>query len=68
MGKAWISNLVPDRQQGTAQGLYQGATGSAILLAGAWAGLAWRSGGQVPPLISGSTAPAVAALSLRTFR
>ncbi|MGW3063046.1 extracellular solute-binding protein [Streptomyces sp. NPDC001130] len=38
VGKAWISTLVPDRQQGTAQGLYQGATGAAILLAGLWAG------------------------------
>ncbi|MFF7929083.1 hypothetical protein ACFZDP_50040 [Streptomyces mirabilis] len=60
VGKAWISTLVPDRQQGTAQGLYQGATGAAILLAGLWAGLAWGADGQVPLLLSGVVALALA--------
>ncbi|MEU9244470.1 MFS transporter [Streptomyces sp. NPDC048385] len=61
VGKAWISTLVPDRQQGTAQGLYQGATGAAVLLAGIWAGLAWGSDGHIPLLVSGSVAVAMAA-------
>ncbi|MGW1053055.1 MFS transporter [Streptomyces sp. NPDC002521] len=61
VGKAWISTLVPDRQQGTAQGLYQGATGAAILLAGLWAGLAWGADGHVPLLASGAAALALAA-------
>ncbi|QHA07659.1 MFS transporter [Streptomyces broussonetiae] len=61
VGKAWISTLVPDRQQGTAQGLYQGATGAAVLLAGLWAGLAWGSDGHVPLLVSGAAALALAA-------
>jgi MFS family permease len=56
VGKAWISTLVPDRQQGTAQGLFQGATGAAVLLAGVWAGLAWGTDGHLPLLISGGIA------------
>jgi MFS family permease len=60
VGKAWISTLVPDHQQGSAQGLYQGATGAAVLLAGVWAGLAWGADGHLPLLISGSIALALA--------
>ncbi|WP_369254492.1 MFS transporter [Streptomyces sp. R35] len=60
VGKAWISTLVPDRQQGTAQGLYQGATGAAVFLAGVWAGLAWGADGHLPLLISGGIALALA--------
>ncbi|MFB7445817.1 MFS transporter [Streptomyces mirabilis] len=60
VGKAWVSTLVPDRQQGSAQGLYQGATGAAVLLAGLWAGLAWGSDGHVPLLVSGAAALALA--------
>ncbi|MEU6325500.1 MFS transporter [Streptomyces sp. NPDC047009] len=60
VGKAWISTLVPDPQQGTAQGLYQGATGAAVLLAGLWAGLAWGADGHVPLLVSGAAALALA--------
>ncbi|MFF3518587.1 MFS transporter [Streptomyces sp. NPDC002573] len=56
VGKAWVSTLVPDHQQGTAQGLYQGATGAAILLAGLWAGLAWGPDGHLPLLVSGIAA------------
>ena len=56
VGKAWISTLVPDLQQGSAQGLFQGATGAAVLLAGVWAGLAWGADGHVPLLVSGGIA------------
>lgn len=56
VGKAWISTLVPDRQQGTAQGLFQGATGAAVLLAGVWAGRAWGADGHLPLLVSGGIA------------
>ncbi|MGR3875394.1 MFS transporter [Streptomyces graminifolii] len=60
VGKAWISTLVPDHQQGTAQGLFQGATGAAVLLAGVWAGLAWGADGHVPLLFSGGVAVVLA--------
>jgi hypothetical protein len=61
LGQRATSSLVPDREQDTAQGLYQGATGAAILLAEVWAGLAWGADGQVPLLISGAVAIVVAA-------
>ncbi|MEU6894929.1 MFS transporter [Streptomyces sp. NPDC046557] len=62
VGKAWISSLVPEHQQGTAQGLYQGVTGAAVLIAGIWAGLAWHGDGRIPLLASGATALALAAV------
>jgi MFS family permease len=58
VGKAWISALTPNEHRGHAQGLLQGLSGGAVLLAGTWAGLAWNLGnghGHVPLLISGIT-------------
>ena len=66
VGKAWISSLCPPDQRGHAQGLMQGLTGGAILLAGVWAGLAWTSGsglGTVPMMIAGIVS-ALAAIGL----
>lgn len=68
VGKAWISGLVPAADQGRAQGLYQGASGGAVLLAGLWAGLAWQGTGNVPLLISGVLAVALAAALVATDR
>lgn len=67
VGKAWVSSLVPDARQSGAQGLFQGLTGGAILVAGIWAGLAWGSAGVVPLLISGAVA-AVLTVILATGR
>ena len=58
VGKAWISALVPETQRGHAQGLLQGLSGGAVLVAGLWAGLLWDVGtgfGHLPLLISGTT-------------
>jgi len=66
VGKAWITSLTPPAQRGHAQGLFQGLSGGAVLLAGLWAGLTWEIGpgsGVVPLVISGSVA-AVAAVGL----
>jgi MFS family permease len=63
VGKAWASSLVGAGLQGRAQGLYQGLTGGAIVVAGIWAGLAWHGTGVVPLLVSGVLA-AVFALVL----
>lgn len=66
VGKAWITSLTPPAQRGHAQGLFQGLSGGAVLLAGLWAGLAWELGpgsGVVPLVVSGSVA-AVAAVGL----
>ena len=56
VGKAWIAGLVPASLQGRGQGIYQGLTGGAVLVAGIWAGLAWGKEGTVPLLISGFAA------------
>ncbi|WP_019926569.1 MFS transporter [Nocardia sp. BMG111209] len=56
VGKAWIADLAPAAHQSTAQGVYQGLTGAAVLVAGLWAGLFWQTDGRTPLLISGSVA------------
>ena len=56
VGKAWASSLVGPALQGRAQGIYQGFTGMAIVIAGVWAGFAWHGTGVVPLLISGMVA------------
>jgi MFS family permease len=53
VGKAWVSSLVGADRQASAQGVFQGASGFAILAAGLWAGFLWGSDGTVPLLISG---------------
>jgi MFS family permease len=53
VGKAWISSLVGSDLQGSAQGVFQGASGFAILVAGVWAGLLWGADGRLPLLVSG---------------
>ncbi len=53
VGKAWISGLVPAGRQSSAQGVFQGASGLAMLVAGVWAGLLWGADGQLPLLVSG---------------
>lgn len=66
VGKAWISGLAPPEVRGHAQGLLQGLSGGAILVAGLWAGLAWETGpgsGTVPLIVSGLVA-ALAAVGL----
>ena len=68
VGKAWISGLTPPANRGHAQGLLQGLSGGAVLVAGIWAGLAWNLGageGTVPLLVSG-TVTATAAVALFT--
>lgn len=67
VGKSWVSKLAPDNAQGWAQGLFQGMTGGAILIAGIWAGLTWNIGsgdGRLPLIISGFTGVIFAAIFL----
>ena len=49
----WISSLVGSDLQGSAQGVFQGLSGFAVLAAGLWAGLLWGADGRVPLLVSG---------------
>lgn len=57
VSKAWVSSLVGSDLQGSAQGVFQGLSGFAVLGAGIWAGLLWTAvpgqPGQLPLLISG---------------
>ncbi|GAC1408012.1 MAG: MFS transporter [Mycobacterium sp.] len=53
VGKAWISSLAGSELQGSAQGVFQGANGFAVLAAGLWAGFLWGADGHLPLLISG---------------
>ena len=53
VGKAWVSSLVGADRQASAQGVFQGASGLAVLAAGLWAGLLWGADGRLPLLISG---------------
>lgn len=68
VGKAWISGLAPPEVRGHAQGLLQGLTGLAVLIAGWWAGLSWNAGsgqGTIPLILAGCVS-AVAAIGLLT--
>lgn len=56
VGKAWASSLAGPERQATAQGVFQGGSGLAILIAGVWAGLLWGADGRLPLLISGTVA------------
>ncbi len=60
VGKAWISGLADEANQGSAQGVFQGLSGGAVLVAGVWAGLLWGSDGRLPLLISGVLAMVLA--------
>jgi MFS family permease len=64
VAKAWISSLVGPDLQGSAQGVFQGASGFAILVAGIWAGLLWGTDGRLPLLVSGVVGAVFAVLLL----
>jgi MFS family permease len=64
VSKAWISSLVGSDLQSSAQGVFQGMTGFAILAAGVWAGLAWGADGTLPLLVSGAVGAVFAVVLL----
>jgi hypothetical protein len=64
VARAWISDLVPKERLGWGLGLYQGLAGGAAVVAGVWAGLAWRGNGRSPLVLSGSAAALVAVVLL----
>jgi MFS family permease len=61
VGKAWVSDLLPERALGTGLGYFQALTGGCALVAGVWAGLAWGDDGSTPLLVSGAVAAVAAA-------
>lgn len=64
VGKAWISGLVAGPRQGSAQGVFQGLNGLAVLAAGVWAGLLWGPDGRLPLLVAGCGGAVVAVVLL----
>jgi MFS family permease len=64
VGKAWISSLVGSDRQAGAQGVFQGASGLAVLVAGLWAGFLWGADGRLPLLVSGVVGACFAAVLL----
>lgn len=64
VGKAWISGLVGTDFQARAQGVYQALSGFGVLVAGVWAGLAWRGDGRLPLVLSGVAGAILAAVLL----
>jgi MFS family permease len=64
VGKAWVSSLAGADVQGSAQGVFQGLSGFAVLAAGLWAGFAWGADGRLPLLVSGVTGGVVAVVVL----
>jgi MFS family permease len=57
VGKAWVTDLLPEERVGTGLGLYQGLAGGAALIAGIWAG-----DGRLPLLVSGVAVAGLAAV------
>jgi MFS family permease len=64
VGKAWVSGLVGAELQSSAQGVFQGLSGFAMLAAGLWAGFLWGADGRLPLLVSGVIGAVFAAVLL----
>jgi len=62
VGKAYISNLVPEEKAGTAFGIYQTTIGLCTFFASFIAGLLWTYVGVSAPFVFGSVMAVVAAL------
>lgn len=67
ISRAWVADLAPADNRGTALGIHAAISGFGLLVAGVWAGLAWGGNGRIPFLISG-TATALLALALLLSR
>ncbi len=67
ISRAWVADLAPADNRGTALGIHAAISGVGLLIAGVWAGLAWGDNGRIPFLISG-TATAILAVVLLTAR
>lgn len=67
ISRAWVADLAPADNRGTALGIHAAISGVGLLIAGVWSGLAWGDDGRIPFLISG-TATAILAVALLTAR
>lgn len=64
VGRAWVADVVPADQRGTALGLQAAVSGIGLLIAGVWAGLAWGSSGRLPFVVSAVVVFVLAAVLL----
>lgn len=68
VSRAWVADLVPAAERGSALGIHAAVSGFGLLVAGVWAGLAWNDTGRMPFLISGVAVAAIALAVLITTR
>ena len=68
VSRAWVADLVPADERGTALGIQAAVSGVGLLVAGVWAGLAWHGTGHVPFIVSGCVVAVVAIVVLRAGR
>jgi len=64
VSRAWIADLVPANNRGTALGLHAAISGLGLLIAGVWAGLAWNDTGHLPFIVSGTLVAVLAVILL----
>lgn len=64
VGKAWVSDLLPDGSLGTGLGLFHGISGGCALVASIWAGLVWGDSGRLPLVVSGAVVGVLALVLL----
>ncbi|HEX7444552.1 MAG TPA: MFS transporter, partial [Acidimicrobiales bacterium] len=62
VSRAWVADLVPRSEVGTALGVYGGVAGIGAFVASVGAGLAWGGNGRLPLLVAGAVAALVAVL------
>lgn len=68
VSRAWVADLVPAQERGTALGIHAAVTGVGLLIAGVWAGLAWHGTGHVPFIASGIVVAILAVILLTGAR
>jgi len=60
VSRAWVADLVPADERGTALGIHAAVSGVGLLIAGVWAGLAWHGTGHIPFIVAGIITAALA--------
>ena len=68
VGRAYVADLVPERNRGTAYGFYHGAVGLAALPASLLAGLLWQAIAPAAPFYLGASLAGVAMAGLFLLR
>ncbi|MCZ7627915.1 MAG: hypothetical protein M5U19_01920 [Microthrixaceae bacterium] len=64
ISRAWVADLAPRSEVGTALGVHGGITGIGAFAASLWAGLAWGHDGRGPLVIAGAVVAVLAVVLL----